>query len=121
MDKDTLELKMKIIELKLERDKTVNSFLIGVLAAIIFFFVTSSFIVEPALKLMSTYLTNSMITQDWILAIFLITVYMILLPILAGFFTKWIIDAILSAQNKAYNDRIQDLEKLIIEKGLKTR
>ena len=127
MKKDILALKVKIIELTLERDKTINSFLIGATAAIIVFFV-NLLIFNPgtALSQVTVPISNALVgiivpvlacnvILGLILWVIISGFFLLVLPIVSGWLAKRFIDEIVKDKAKAYNDAIKGLNDLIKE------
>ena len=126
MNKDILELKVKIIELKLERDKTINAFLIGATIAIIVFFVNLLIFNSSSLPQITIPIGNALagiivpvmqynIALGLILLIIMFAFFLLVLPLASGWFAKWFIDEIVKDKAKAYNDAIKKLNDLIKE------
>jgi len=122
MDKEEriLDLKLKILDLKLDKERDIHSLSLTILIGFLTFFVTSGI----GLKIFnqSIYdLTTWAISLKWYFAVLILLLLVFGLPFLAGFIGKVGIDIILKSKERIYNKNINELEKMISQLSSKKK
>ncbi len=122
MDKESsiLQLKLKIIDLKLEKDKEIHSLLLSTLVGVLTFFAATGVI----LKVSNDFITNITrwaIKLQWYYSLLIILFLMLVLPLLAGFIFSKILNVIFRYKQKIYDDRIEDMNTLLTELNSKSK
>jgi hypothetical protein len=106
------ELKLKTIELELERDKEQHRAAFGVMAAVLMFLVTTGFTKDS----ISIYLTNLfkfLLSISVLLFLGVFVLMVIGLPVLAYFVSTNLFSFYLKSQEKIYNKKIEKLNRMI--------
>jgi len=113
MDKEDkiVELELKIIDLKLERDKYVHRSIFSILVAVITFGVTSGTLANMFGENLKSLVISSFLTHV-LVGIVVFVILMVGLPIFAYFITTRLIDLFLKSSDEIYKDRIRDIEKM---------
>jgi hypothetical protein len=116
MDKSEkiLELKIKLVELQIERDKDIHAMAVSVIVGVITFVITTEYLA----KLFNDTLKK---IAEWALsihplvAVILFLVLLIVLPLLAGYIANKAIQLVMKSKAKVYNDGIREINQLLEE------
>jgi hypothetical protein len=109
-----IQLKLKLMDLKLEKDKSVINFgisaIIGIFALLINLGIITNFS-----ELVKNTMANAISSNNLIEIVFMIIIYLVVFPLLAFFVSQWLLNQIFLTYQKAYNKRIREIEELINE------
>ncbi|HJX06200.1 MAG TPA: hypothetical protein VJ461_05805 [Candidatus Nanoarchaeia archaeon] len=116
MDKDEkiFELKLKKIELKLEKEKELHSLAVSILAGVLTFLVTTGFLANAFTNTITS-VVKAIIEFNVIVALIMLILLIFGLPFLVGSLAYQGVQMIMKSKEKLYDVRIQEIEKWISE------
>ena len=120
-DEDIIKIKLKLIDIELEKKKHVHKLLFSLVVALITFGVVYGNVYSIFNNSLIE-VFQSIINFNEIVGIVAMLLFMICLPILAYFISGKFIDIfIIQSTNEIYDEKIEELKKLINELTEKTK
>jgi|GEM_PF-5583718 len=107
-----LDLKMKIIELKHEKEKDVHKSGFSILFGLIVFLITSG-VLSNAFNVLLKGTVEVILQLEFYIAVISLIVILTIPAIIAGIFANRMITYYLKSREKIYDEWIYDIEKLI--------
>lgn len=114
MDKEEkiLDLKLRIIDLKLEKEKDIHQSVFALLVAVVTFFITSSIIINTIKESLNK-IVQPIITWNVYFSIPTLILIIISPAFAAGYISKKITDLYFKSKEKMYNDKIKEIEDIL--------
>lgn len=107
-----IDLKLKIIDIKLEKEKYLHKSLFSFVIAVITFAITYGNIASIFNNTFVTIL-QSVISFNEILGLVVMILFLILLPVVAYYVSKGLANFFIKSTNKMYDDKIKEIDNII--------
>ncbi|MBS3105982.1 hypothetical protein J4234_07045 [Candidatus Woesearchaeota archaeon] len=114
MDKEDkiLDLKLRIIDLKLEKEKDIHQSVFVLLIGVVTFFMTSSIIIGTLREYLNG-IIQSIITWKAYFSIPTLILIIILPALVVGYITNKITNLYFKSKERIYDDKIKEIEGII--------